>query len=119
MKSRLEHYRTKLTYLSPVQQLREKRQYLADTQEQLEAAMNGKLEQSRHRLQIYLERFRGLSPLEKLNQGFSYVENSQGRAVTRISQVKEGDLLAVQVTDGKIRVRVLDKETIERRQRDG
>ncbi|HIR93083.1 MAG TPA: exodeoxyribonuclease VII large subunit [Candidatus Egerieimonas intestinavium] len=119
LKSRLEHYRTKLTYLSPVQQLREKRQYLADTQEQLEAAMNGKLEQSRHRLQIYLERFRGLSPLEKLNQGFSYVENSQGRAVTRISQVKEGDLLAVQVTDGKIRVRVLDKETIERRQRDG
>ena len=47
------------------------------------------------------------------------MENSQGRAVTRISQVKEGDLLAVQVTDGKIRVRVLDKETIERRQRDG
>ena len=81
--------------------------------------MNRKLEQSRHQMQIYLERFRGLSPLEKLNQGFSYVENVQGRAVTRISQVKEGDLVTIQVTDGRIQARVLDTETIERRQKDG
>ncbi len=119
VKGRLEHYRTKLLYLSPQQQLREKRQYLIDIQEQLEAAMNRKLEQSRHQMQIYLERFRGLSPLEKLNQGFSYVENVQGRAVTRISQVKEGDLVTIQVTDGRIQARVLDTETIERRQKDG
>ena len=35
---------------------------------------------------------KGLSPLEKLNQGFSYVENTEHHAVTSIEQVKADDL---------------------------
>ena len=41
-------------------------------------------------LSIYIEQMKGLSPLEKLNQGFSYVENQKGSAITSISQVKAG-----------------------------
>ena len=38
---------------------------------------------------------KGLSPLDKLNQGFSYVENEQHQAVTRVGQVNEGNCLYV------------------------
>ena len=51
---------------------------------------------------------KGLSPLNKLNQGFSYVENlekEEHKAVTSIKQVQEGDLLRIQVKDGHIYAR--------------
>ena len=41
--------------------------------------MNRKLQDERHRLSVYLERFAGLSPLKKLNQGYSYVADKYKR----------------------------------------
>lgn len=60
---------------------------------------------ARQNLQVYLERMKGLSPLNKLNQGFSYVEDQEHKAVTSISQVQKGDTLKIQVTDGTILTR--------------
>ena len=45
-----------------------------------------------------------LSPLDKLNQGYSYVEK-EGKAITSVQDVKEGDLLEICVSDGKITAR--------------
>ena len=47
---------------------------------------------------------KGLSPLDKLNQGYSYVEK-EGKAITSVQDVKEGDLLEICVSDGKITAR--------------
>ena len=47
---------------------------------------------------------KGLSPLDKLNQGYSYVEKD-GKAVTSVGKIKEGDLLEICVADGKIMAR--------------
>lgn len=49
---------------------------------------------------------KGLSPLDKLNQGFSYVERADWKAVTRVDQVSEGELLCIHVSDGQIHSRV-------------
>lgn len=116
LRARLEHYRTRLTYLSPAQQLREKRQRLADVEERMGEAMGLHISDRRHRLQIYIERFRGLSPLEKLNQGFSYVEDEAGRAVSSVAQVRNGQPLIIQVADGRIFARATGTETVEREQ---
>ena len=72
----------------------------------LRLAMEQKIKEKRHRLSLYLERFNGLSPLRKLNQGFSYVSDSSGKTVTSVSQVEQGDSLLVYVTDGTIRATV-------------
>ena len=42
--------------------------------------------------------------LDKLNQGYSYVEK-EGKAITSVQDVKEGDLLEICVSDGKITAR--------------
>ena len=60
--------------------------------------MEQKIKDKRHRLSLYLERFYGLSPLRKLNQGYSYVSDEKGKTVTSVSQVKQGDSLLVYVT---------------------
>lgn len=112
-RQRLRQYQMRLMYVSPGQRIRENRQYLADTEGRLRLLMEQKIRDRRHCLQIYIERFRGLSPLEKLNQGFSYVEDEKGKAVTVVGEVEKGDLLTIQVTDGRIRARVEEAEKTE------
>lgn len=51
--------------------------------------MEGKLKENRHRLSLYVERFTGLSPLRKLNQGFSYVADQEKRTLTSVKTGKK------------------------------
>ena len=70
-------------------------------------------------LDIYIERMKGLSPLEKLNQGFSYVEDERHHAVTSIEHVKTDDILRIQVSDGCILSRVTGVQAVSRNDRPG
>lgn len=111
----LEQLQFRFQYLSPETKLRDQRQLLIDYEEALRNAMEQKLKDNRHRLGIYLERYKGLSPLGRLNQGFAFAADKEGRAVTRISQTEPGDLLEISVTDGVIQAEVIAtrKETWE------
>ncbi|MGN0329952.1 MAG: exodeoxyribonuclease VII large subunit [Kineothrix sp.] len=116
-RSRLEHLATKLKYLSPANQIREKRTYALKLEERLENAMEAVLMKKRHELAVYIERLRGLSPLDKLNQGFAYVSDEDGKTVADIGRVEIGSMLQVHVRNGLIRARALEKETVEWEQR--
>ena len=105
-RSRLANFSTKFGYLSPEYRLREQRQRLADVESSLQNAMEGKLKENRHRLSLYVEHFTGLSPLRKLNQGFSYVADQEKRTLTSVKQVKNGDTIYISVTDGTIEAKV-------------
>ena len=109
-KQRIQSYQMKLKFLSPAGQIREKRTYLIQLEENLQNAMSGIIRDRRHKLDIYIEKMKGLSPLEKLNQGFSYVKCPDGKSLRSISQVDAGDILEIQVTDGRIQAKVTDKE---------
>jgi len=105
---RLGQYQMRLKYLSPESRLRDRRQALVGFEDTLRRAMDNKLQQYRPRLGIYLERYQGLSPLAKLNQGYSFVADSDGRGITSVSQVKPGDRVEISVTDGVIQAEVSD-----------
>lgn len=105
---RLGQYQMRLKYLSPESRLRDRRQAFVDFEDTLRRAMDNKLQQYRHRLGIYLERYQGLSPLAKLNQGYSFVADTDGRGITSVSQVKPGDRVEISVTDGVIQAEVSD-----------
>ena len=51
---------------------------------------------------IYIEKMRGLSPLLKLNQGYSYMEDEKGRQVSSVTQVAAGDEVGIYVKDGRV-----------------
>ncbi len=102
----LEKMALRLQALSPEKQLNEKRTRLLAIEERLSGLIEQRILERRHRLQIYLERFKGLSPLEKLGHGYGYVADADGKAVTDIHQVKKGDCLQISVTNGKIDTRV-------------
>ena len=100
--AKLKAYEHRFQYLSPESMLREKRQYASELEECLRSSMEQKLTEKRHELAIWIQRFEGLSPLRKLNGGYAFVSDSDGHAVTEISQIKKGDRISIAVTDGVI-----------------
>ena len=58
------------------------------------------------------EKLKGLSPLEKLNQGYAYVSDEAGRTVTDATKVAVGDTLSVYVKNGLIEALVTGKELL-------
>lgn len=109
-RERLSAWQKRWVYLSPENQIREKRQRLLDLENRLQEGARRAVTDSRHRLQLLIQSIEALSPLKRLNQGFSYVEDREGRAVTSIRQVKTGDGLIIRVTDGSIRSTVTGAE---------
>ena len=107
-KSRLEQYHLRLEHGSPVNRVKEQRMYALSLEEKLQKQMQEKLLQRRHLLDIYIERLQGLSPLQKLKSGFGYIQTEDGKALTDIAQVKEKDILTIQVSNGKLRAKTLE-----------
>jgi len=107
---KLKGFQTRIGYLHPGNQIREHRQRLAECEDRLRVRMQAGLKDARVRLAIDLEKMKSLSPLQRLNQGFSYVEGEAGTAIKSIYQVKEGDRLTVHVTDGRILVSAEEKQ---------
>ena len=105
-RAQLMQYQMRFQYLNPEAKLRDNRQRLADLDELLRRAKKNRIAEERHMLGIYLERYRGLSPLYKLNQGYSFVSDREGNGIISTKQVHSGDLLEISVTDGVIEAEV-------------
>ena len=101
-RSVLERFKMQLNYAHPRQKLNENRQYAADLENRLRMLMNNRLEKEKHRLAICAERMKGLSPLEKLSQGYSYVQTPQGENIRSVTQVHPDSEIEIYVKDGKI-----------------
>ncbi len=119
MWERIRQYQTRLRYLSPQSQIREKRQYLADTEGRLRADMDRQILRAQNALDLYVERLKGLSPLDRLKQGFSYSMDEKGRTLMSIAQVQAGDVVTVQVSDGSIRAQVREVTPVDRSGQEG
>ena len=107
---RLREYQMHLRCLHPRYRLQEQQQRLSELEDALRLQMDSRLKDSRHRLAIYMEIMKGLSPIGKLNKGYSYVAGEDGKTVKSVGQVRQGSLLDIYVTDGRIRAVVEDTE---------
>ena len=99
---------------SPENKIREKKYQCIRSEEILEETFLRILNKKKHHLQIRIERLSGLSPLFKLQQGYSYITDKEEKNVRSISQVKPEDILEIYVADGKISTKVLDTVSIQR-----
>ena len=76
----------------------------------LQRKMAERLYRCQIRRTALIGRLKGLNPLTRLEQGFSYVENASGRGVRTVDGIRPGELLTIHVTDGRIRASVVDAE---------
>ena len=115
-RQQLAQFKLRVTAASPENQLLQKKQYLDELSNRLQYRMQEKYTASRNRLELFIEKLNGLSPLRRLSRGYAYVEDANGSCLTSVSQVQPGDSVKIHVTDGYIRALVQEKKTIERRE---
>lgn len=101
-RQKLTILQNKLQYLSPQNQIREKRMQLIDQEEKLQYLMQNVIKNKKHQMMLYIERMKGVSPLEKLSQGYSYISDENGKTVSSIHQMKQGDVVTIFVKDGSV-----------------
>ncbi len=111
-REKVSQYELQLRYLSPVSRIREKKAYAISLEERVQERMEQILVQKRHLLAIYIEKLKGLSPLEKLSSGYSYVENETGQNVRSVKQVTNGDSLTIRMRDGAVRTQVTQIDNV-------
>ncbi len=101
-----ETLQTKLSHLHPGYKLKEQRRQLMELEARLDLGMSRKLQKYRHRLEVYVERMKGLSPLAKLSSGYAYVEDEKGKSLRSVKTVKPGEDLKIHAIDGVILAKV-------------
>lgn len=105
-RARLEQYQYRLKIKDPLHQLRVNRQRLSDFEAHFHRVMENQVKEARHRLALAAGKLQGLSPLEKISGGFGFLTDEEGNRVLSAEQVSPGELLSIQVRDGKILARV-------------
>ena len=98
----IDNYSMRLKYLNPVSRINEKRITLDRLKERLDDNMSKLLKDYRHKLEVYASRLHGVSPLEKLGQGYSCTQNENGVPVTSVSNIALGDIITTTLKDGEI-----------------
>ncbi|MDE5589780.1 MAG: exodeoxyribonuclease VII large subunit, partial [Acetatifactor sp.] len=96
----------RLKAASPASRIREKKMRLLGMEEQLQHRMDRLLQVRRHRTELYIQRLKGLSPLEKLSSGYSYVSDQKGKNIKSVKQVETGQCVTVRVKDGSFEASV-------------
>ena len=105
-------YTESLRLLSPSGRIRDRLIRLDQYQDELNHLMNEKITLLRHQLEVDIERMKGLSPLDRLKGGYSYIADSQGNNIRSIKGIKENDELSVYISDGVIKATV---DSVEKR----
>lgn len=92
----------RLEYASPIYHIRQKRQQTIDMEQRMFQLLHNKVTKSKHKLELYIEKLEGLSPLKKLNKGYALVLNSQDKVINRLDKVSVGEEIRIAITDGDI-----------------
>lgn len=96
----------RLKAVSPASRIREKKMRLLSMEEQLQYRIERLLQERRHQTELYIQRMKGLSPLEKLSSGYSYVSDQEGKNIRSVKQVETGQCVTVRVKDGSFEASV-------------
>ena len=108
-----QRYAESLRLLSPSGRIRDRLLRMDQYQDTLQGLMDRKLTSLNHRLDIDIEKMKGLSPLDRLKGGYSYAADQKGENIRSIKKVKKGDTFSLYVSDGVISAEVKDTGTVE------
>lgn len=114
-KDLLNQYALRVKHMSPSNRIMIKRQEIDDVLNRMSDRMKLKLERKRHELALNVNRLEGLSPLNKLKSGYSYVSLEGGSTLKSIKQVNSGDNIDIFLLDGRVNAKVnncVDKDEL-------
>ena len=108
-KNHLDNLVLRLNSLSPANVLNNRKQYLDELYDRINRAVSDILNEKKNRLSVLCTRLDAISPIARLKSGYAYVTDCDNRAVTSIKDINKDDDMTINVVDGKIYVKVVDK----------
>ena len=118
MKSKIRLSRTELTAMknklmayNPKERVGLSKAKAQRYEEILNTLMRRALDDKKHLLSLYIEKMKGLSPLDKLNQGYSYVSKDH-KTLNSIENVSVDDKINIFVKDGVLDATITDVKSI-------
>ena len=105
---RLEQQARRLDRCRPGYRLEQRRQELAGAERKLQEVMRRRLQEERHQLALAAARLEVLSPLQKLQGGYGYISDEDGRTIRSVRQTAVGQPIRVQLADGSLSAEVTE-----------
>lgn len=105
-KIRLLNNKRHLSLLNPKTRLTESRKYTAALCEKLNDRMEAVFTEKCHRLALLSGQLEGLSPAKKLSQGYAFVTDAAGAAVTDAQNVAASDQIYIHLANGLLKAEV-------------
>ena len=105
-RTRLEHDKMRLKYLSPMNRLNENRRRAMDYEEKMNLQMQNLIRERRHTLTLLAGSLDAHSPAKKLSGGYAFVSASSGKGLRSVHEVSEGSDVAIHLLDGEITAKV-------------
>lgn len=105
-KTRLEHDKMRLKYLSPMNRLNENRRRAMDYEEKMNQQMQNLIRERRHTLTLLAGSLDAHSPAKKLSGGYAFVSALSGKGLRSVHEVSEGSDVAIHLLDGEITAKV-------------
>lgn len=102
-----------LKHLSPIAKIRDRQIRMDQFEDSLNNLMDRRIKAARHHLDVDIERLKGLSPLDRLKGGYSYMISDDGKNIRSISDACEGDEVTAFVSDGEIKARVIQVAPVD------
>lgn len=107
-REKLLYCERQLKMKNPGNQVIQKRQYVTDMEDKLVQRMDKILREKKYRLELLAGRLDGMSPLKRLESGFAYFSDRDGRMIDSVKKIKPGDGVDITLADGTVRAGVTE-----------
>jgi exodeoxyribonuclease VII large subunit len=109
-KERPSQLSRRLLTQSPSKLIAQQHQQLMHIESRLLQAIHKNLQLNCERFSHVVEQLHLVSPLATIARGYSVTRNKNDKVISKVAQVKKGDVINVQLTDGRINASVLKND---------
>lgn len=100
--------KARLYSLSPQAKIKYKRLAYLNIVSQIDTLIQNKISANKHRLMLGIERMKGLSPLERISNGYAFVTDGTGKRLTGINSINADDDIRLTMSDGAVDAKVIN-----------
>ncbi len=111
LQSGIELMHKSLELRSPIRSLGEKESRLDILKNKLDTAQKAVIDGKQIDLKLLCTRLEAVNPLAVLSHGYSVAVDSEGRLISSVSAIEQGDRVTVKLSDGEFDATVTDKRT--------
>lgn len=101
-KKRLELLQVQLSHQHPGLKFERKYQYIAELEDKMKMLLENILRRNKHKVNLLEEQLKGLSPIQRLKEGYAYLSDLKLNKITSVNQLKPSDKVMVTLSDGQV-----------------